>query len=74
MLFTPCMLSARLRHKSGATGAELDSLAGSSSLAEPLSHADEARRWGEGKSRVTPWGNMKAARSVNHRGLPGGGG
>ena len=26
------------------------------------------------KSRVTPRGNMKAARSVNHRGLPGGGG
>jgi hypothetical protein len=26
------------------------------------------------KSRVTPRGNTKAARSVNHRGLPGGGG
>jgi hypothetical protein len=26
------------------------------------------------KSRVTPRGNMKAARSLNHRGLPGGGG
>jgi hypothetical protein len=26
------------------------------------------------KSRVTPRGNVKAARSVNHRGLPGGGG
>ena len=25
------------------------------------------------KSRVTPWGNIKAAHSVNHRGLPGGG-
>jgi hypothetical protein len=29
---------------------------------------------GQVKSRVTPRGNMKAARSVNHRSLPGGGG
>ena len=36
--------------------------------------ADHTRFCSQVKSRVTPRGNMKAARSVNHRGLPGGGG
>ena len=45
------------------------------SLLTPRQRTDGALlRTDQVKSRVTPRGNMKAARSVNHRGLPGGGG